>query len=195
MRTNRLTALLLLIMVAVPMALTAKEPLDAKRAQISIPAFYSNMTPEEYWEMRDEYYAKNGLDKVFKRDALDNIDFIEFKTLEHQLFKDGFKPYDNKRIHDPDGEVFRIMNVLPKGELNIHIPNEIPGDTISLFYVVETDGRVGPIYMTEGHQYNKDAIAKILRKTHFSAPAIWQKKPVRGVRGITIVTNKPRNQK
>lgn len=192
MKTFRLIATLL-IMVAASTILSAKEPVDAKRAQIPIPEYYkigTKMSPEEYWEMRDQYYKRKGLDKIFKRDFLDKIDFIEFKLFEALLFKDGYRPYDENRIYDIKNEVFDMVNKGAKGNPRIHIPNEIPGDTINVTYVVEIDGSVGPIYMTKGHKQNQDAIAKALREYRFSSPAEFQNKPVRSTHRFTIVTNR-----
>ena len=150
------------------------------------------MTPEQYWEIRDKYYAKSGLEETFKRDFLDKVDFIEFKKFEVQLFKEGAKPYDQNRIKDEEANVFLTVTESAKGDNpRIHIPNEIPGDTINVTYVVEIDGSVGPIYMTDGHKYNKDAIAKSLRECRFSEPAKFLDKPVRVVKAFTIVTNRP----
>ena len=205
MKTNRLITMLL-VFIAAQVALSAHETVDAKRAKIPIPVYYYSpdieLTPDIqkwYWERRDKFYEESGLSKIFKRDVLDKIDFIENKEFDHLLISEGYKPYDS-RIKDPYGEVFYVVNEGPKKDdsrgffPSVHIPNEIPGDTILIKCVVEIDGSIGPIYMTKGHSHNLKGIAESLRQNRYIAPATWQNKPVRVLQCFTVVTRPPRKK-
>ncbi len=191
MNVKRLIVMLLSI-VAMQMAISAQISVEALRAKLIIPDFYTK-TPKEYWAFRDEYYKKSGLDVCFKTTALDLVDFIEFKTFDYLLRKEGYTPYDSQRIHDVDGEVYKIVNESAKGEpISRRTPDNAPNDTISVYYVVEIDGSVGPIYMTKGDKQNRKIIGESLRESHFDSPAKFNGKPVRSLQGFTIVTNPPR---
>lgn len=142
----------------------------------------------EHFLAQNPWTSKLSKKEMTQLKALDQPWYQQFNI---PLIEEGYKAY-NGEIDFPAGNVYRTVYEMPQYQSDPDIsfvrgfqstfiePRGCPDDWVSIIFVVNTDGSVGPIYIKGStSEATAKAIVDALKKMHFFSPAKIDGHPVR----------------
>lgn len=168
--------------------ISAVNPSDLKD-----PAF-AHYSPEQLDSINTEsFIERTPLKRFYTSDQLRKIKDLPYKAFDKEYELEGLNAYDSK-INDLYTDVYYVVNTGAEAENEHNFfsyffkePQNAKKELISVCYVIELDGTVGPVYISKAaDKRNKKAIVDALRKLRYSKPATYNGKPVRSVSAFTL---------